>query len=80
MASLDEVRAVVAHALGVPVEKISRECAIGDLPEWNSLGHMLIVTEIERHFGIVLDSEKIMNLESVGDFSDAVRDALSSEK
>ncbi len=73
-----EVKTIVAEALGVPVEKLGEDSCVGDFPEWNSLGHMLAVTAIEKHFSVSLDSEKIMELESVSDFAEAVRAARGS--
>lgn len=72
MELVEEVRNVVAAALGVPAETLGPDSSVGDFPEWNSLGHMLVVTEIERHFSVSIDSEKIMELESVADFAEAV--------
>lgn len=68
----DEVKTVIADALHVPADALDADSSVGDFPEWNSLGHMLIVSAIEEHFGITLDSERIMELESVGDFAEAV--------
>ena len=68
----DEVKNVIADALRVPADTLDADSSVGDFPEWNSLGHMLIVNAIEEHFGITLDSERIMELESVADFAEAV--------
>ena len=36
----------------------------GESPEWDSLGHMELVAEIERTFGIELSNEDILSLNS----------------
>ena len=37
-----------------------------DIPGWDSVGHMNLVTELESHFGISLDMDEIVGLDSVG--------------
>lgn len=37
-----------------------------DIPGWDSVGHMNLVMELESHFGISLDMDEIIGLDSVG--------------
>jgi len=37
-----------------------------DVPGWDSVGHMSLVTELESRFGISLDMDEIVGLDSVG--------------
>ena len=37
-----------------------------DIPGWDSVGHMNLVTELEARFGISLDMDEIVGLDSVG--------------
>jgi acyl carrier protein len=37
-----------------------------DMPGWDSIGHMNLVTELESRFGISLDMDEIIALNSVG--------------
>jgi acyl carrier protein len=37
-----------------------------DIPGWDSVGHMNLVTELESQFGISLDMDEIVGLDSVG--------------
>ena len=36
-----------------------------DVPGWDSVGHMSLVTELESRFGITLDMDEIVALDSV---------------
>jgi len=36
-----------------------------DVPGWDSVGHMNLVNELESHFGIVLEIDEIVELDSV---------------
>ncbi len=37
-----------------------------DIPGWDSVGHMNLITELESRFGIGLDMDEIVGLDSVG--------------
>jgi acyl carrier protein len=36
-----------------------------DVPGWDSVGHMNLVTELESRFGVSLDMDEIVSLDSV---------------
>lgn len=39
---------------------------------WDSLTHMLIVSEVEKHFGISFHFREIMNVKNVGEFTNLI--------
>ena len=45
---------------------IADPMSFDDIPGWDSVGHMNLVTELESHFGISLDMGDIVGLDSVG--------------
>lgn len=63
------VRAVIARTFRCPDED-GRELRMGDPPEWDSLGHMNLVVELEAEFGVRLPSYSISDVSST---SGAVR-------
>lgn len=68
----NKVYKLIAEVLGVNVDVIHDELAIGDIPEWDSLGHMRIITELETQMGVILDIEQTLEIEDVEDIIDAV--------
>lgn len=70
----DDVKALVAKTLDVAIEQIQDDLAIGDIPEWDSLAHMRIITALETDFGVVLDIEQTLDIEDVDDIVEAVID------
>lgn len=60
-----EVQAVIAEAIQVPIETITPDLAFGDLPEWDSLGHMEVMMLLEERFGIEINTDTIANLISI---------------
>lgn len=67
----DEIVEIIAEVLGVSTQEISEDTAIGDLPEWDSLHHIQIISKIENHFGIRFTPDVMMELEDVNDIVDA---------
>ena len=45
---------------------IANPMSFYDIPGWDSVGHMNLVTELESRFGISLDMDEIVGLDSVG--------------
>lgn len=54
-----------AVGLNIPSEKVTDELAYRAIPEWDSLGHMALVAELESAFDIMLDTDEILELSSV---------------
>ena len=60
--------AVVAAALGVPASALALETGPGEVEEWDSMGQINIVSEVETEFGVNIPIEKIPDIRSIGDF------------
>jgi acyl carrier protein len=62
---VDDIRQVISRALQVPLELVTPELEFGDLPEWDSMGHMEIMLLLEEGFNIEASTETISKLTSV---------------
>ena len=60
--------AIVAEALRVPPSALTLETGPGDLPAWDSLAQINIVSEIEAEFGVSIPIEDVAEIRHVGDF------------
>jgi acyl carrier protein len=69
---------IIAAALEVVEDQINEETAIGDILEWDSMGHIMIISSLEKEFSINFDPEIIMDLEDVGDIIAAIEVRLKS--
>lgn len=69
---------IIAESLEVADDQITEDTAIGDIPEWNSLGHIVIISSLEKEFSINFDPEIIMDLEDVSDIIAAIEERLKS--
>jgi len=69
---------IIAESLEVSEDQITEDTAIGDIPEWNSLGHIVIISSLEKEFSINFDPEIIMDLEDVSDIVAAIEERLKN--
>jgi acyl carrier protein len=60
-----QIQAILAEAIQVPIESISPDLAFGDLPEWDSLGHMEVMMLLEERFGVEVSADTIAALISI---------------
>lgn len=61
----EKIQAVLVEALQVPSEAVTADLALGDLPQWDSMGHMEVMMSLEQHFGIEINNDTIADLTSV---------------
>lgn len=61
----EQVRQYLAGELGILIEEVTEDLSFGDLPQWDSLGHMTIMAGLEDRFGIEIDADLIAELTSV---------------
>lgn len=60
-----QVQALLVKSLGVPVDQVTPELAFGDLPQWDSMGHMEVMMALEAQYGIEINAETIAALTSI---------------
>ena len=69
---------IIAESLEVTEDQLTEDTAIGDIPEWNSFGHIVIISSLEKEFSINFDPEIIMDLEDVSDIVAAIEERLNN--
>lgn len=63
----DKVFSIVANTFEIPLEQVSAELTVGSIPQWDSLGHLGLVSALEEGFGIAFDVDELFEVESIGD-------------
>lgn len=58
---------IITRILEVDIEDVEMDTAIGDLPEWDSLNHLRIITALEEEFGVKYAQSDLAELEDVSD-------------
>ena len=57
---------LVAKVFGLPPGQVTDATSNQDTPEWDSLGHVTLIMELEGHYGVSLSTEEALALTSVG--------------
>jgi acyl carrier protein len=65
LSQLENVRTLLAEALQVPMDTIRPDLRFGDLPQWDSMGHMEIMMQLEMQMGIEVNADTISTLISI---------------
>ena len=73
---LNQVKEIIAKVCEVEVSLITENTAIGDFQNWDSIGHLTILSTIEEQLGISFDPEEMMEIEDVNDIVKAVEAKL----
>lgn len=62
----EKINKAFATSLYIDPDKITDTLAYNTIPEWDSIAHMVLIAEIELIFDIMMDTDDIINLSSVG--------------
>ncbi len=62
----DKLQNVFAEALGLDVKQVNDELAYNTIPEWDSVAHMTLIAQIEEAYDLLLDTDDIIDMSSVG--------------
>ena len=69
---INKVCAIVADICDVELNEVSENSTVGDFPQWDSVGHLSILSKVEEIFDISFEPEEMMEMEDVKDISEAV--------
>lgn len=65
MTNSEKLISAFAVSLMITEDKILDGLSYQSIPEWDSVSHMVLITEIEDSFDISLDTEDVIDLSSV---------------
>lgn len=73
----ERLKGVVIRSLRITAEEFRDDLAAGDVPQWDSLGHLNLLMAVEKEFGISFDVADAIDIESLADLEDMVRKYLA---
>lgn len=73
---LAKVQGAFHDAFDIDPQSVSLETSADDIPDWDSVGHLALISNLERTFGISLDVDDIMEMENVRDIVRVVQSKL----
>ena len=68
----EEVVSIIAEVLGVVPERVTPELAIGDIPAWNSMAQMRLISTLEQRLEVEFPIEDLFDLTNVRALIDEV--------
>lgn len=66
------VRAILAQVLGVPADRIGPGFSADSAPEWTSLNHLMLVSQVESEFDVFFSHQQVQGLTSFDQIVSAV--------
>jgi acyl carrier protein len=61
----DKLHECFSRALGIPRERVTDNLAYNSIKEWDSVGHMALVVELEAEFDVMFDTDDILGMSTV---------------
>lgn len=74
---LNGIQAIFREVFENPVLLITEATAPADIHEWDSLTHVLLLSKIEKKFGIKFSLDDMLGFENAGDICSAVQKKTS---
>ena len=76
---LNKVREAFKAAFDVDPQLVSMETTASDISAWDSVGHLSLAGNLEEVFGISLDVDELMEMESVREIVRIIEAKLSKK-
>ncbi len=64
MSNLEKYKEAFIKALEIEKSKFNDKIKYNEIPEWDSIGHMSLMSELEEKFSITIDTDDIVDFES----------------
>ncbi len=71
------IREVVSRTFHVPIERLEDGTRRGTLEEWDSLGHVNLVSALCEEFDVMLPPERALEIHTIGDIKRIVTALLT---
>ena len=65
MSNTDKLLSVFSESLDIAIETVVDDLKYNTIVEWDSISHMALVAAIEDSFGIMLDTDEIIDMSTV---------------
>ena len=68
-----KLKTILAKILLMDESKISDEMSRNTVKEWDSMAHLMLISELESTFEVTLDDDDIMEIQTVADIKNALK-------
>ena len=63
---------IFSEVFGLPEASVVDSLALSDIPNWDSLAHMMLIVRLEETYQVQLTGDEIADIKSVGDARSAL--------
>ncbi|WP_404840369.1 acyl carrier protein [Aeromonas media] len=60
-----QLEQIFSDALGIGLGQVSDALSYQGIPQWDSVAHMGLIAQLEDHYGVLLDTDDIIDMSSV---------------
>lgn len=60
-----QLEQIFSEALGIPLEQICDTLSYQGISQWDSVAHMGLIAQLEDCYGVLLDTDDIIDMSSV---------------
>ena len=64
MSNDQKYKSIFIKSLGINDSSFNEEIKYNEIPEWDSIGHMTLMSGLEEEFGITLETDDIVDFSS----------------
>lgn len=64
MNNLEKYNTAFINGLSISDDQLNNSLCYQDIPEWDSVGHMTLIAELEDAFNITMDTDDIIDFNS----------------
>lgn len=57
-----KLREIFAESLGIEMSQVTEELTYNTIPEWDSIAHMALISEIDDVFNTMLDTDDVLDM------------------
>lgn len=63
----DRLEKIIREVFDIETETINENWTSDHIPDWDSVGHLNLIMEVEKEFGIKIEIEEMFEIEKLGD-------------
>ncbi len=64
MDNIEKYKKIFVESLDISIESVNDNLKYNDIPEWDSIGHMTLMSGLEDGFNITLETDDIVDFSS----------------
>tara|TARA_B100000989_G_scaffold264256_2_gene216579 strand:- start:80 stop:319 length:240 start_codon:yes stop_codon:yes gene_type:complete len=64
MSNIEKYKKTFIESLSINSKDLSEDLKYNDIPEWDSIGHMTLISGLEEIFGITIETDDIVDFSS----------------